>query len=150
MKKVQSVGFLMTRQLIGLAGLPKAKPLFESVWWRFQMSGPVGVLVEMDWDWVFKILKEFKLEETLQKTLYAEACLSHVSVFWNTLTWRQNLELQAQSYAVSGMMVEKHSEWATDFQVFSTIQGKTSPFRRLCWPLIFKYFPQFHKLCQHP
>ena len=30
------------------AGLPEAKPLFKSALWHFQMSGPVGVLVEMD------------------------------------------------------------------------------------------------------
>ena len=28
-----------------LAGWPEALILFESVWWHFQMSGPVGVLL---------------------------------------------------------------------------------------------------------
>ena len=40
----------------------------------------------MDWDCVFKILKDFDLELTLQKTLQAEVCISlaHSSVFQST------------------------------------------------------------------
>ena len=54
-----------------LAGWPEALPLFKSVWWHFQMFGPVGVLLRWTEIEFFKLdfFKEYKLEETQLKML---------------------------------------------------------------------------------
>ena len=93
------------------------------------MSGPVEVLVEMDWDCVFKISKAFKVVATLQKTLETEVCFVHVRVFRNTRTWRQILEPRAHAYwAMSSYQSTKtNGIWLviwTDFVILGLLELK--------------------------
>ena len=95
------------------AGRPGAPPFFKSARWHFQMSGPVGVLLEMDWhcvlkmnlSWTLPYRNRYKLRYAFRMTVCFET-QGHEDKFWNLRPMPQftchSLQLRAR-LEVSGL-----------------------------------------------